>query len=289
MPSGLPPQPSDAVHLDDRVEVRMSLPALPANVALARQALAGLADQLGVDATRVADMKIALTEACTNVVVHAYGERQGPLEVTMALEHGRLVLTVRDRGEGLHPLPASTEGPPLGFGLALITSLTDEFGIVGSRRGTAVRMAFALDDAPTPPLVLQLTDDDPAPGDAIVLRLAGGGHATSVLGRIVSLVAARTDFSIDRLSDAQIVSDAIAGAAGAHVADGHVRVAIDERPGGFDLVVGPLVPGGARRLIRDTELPGLGCLLERLTDGLEIDVLDGGEAELLRARLAARA
>lgn len=286
MPSGGPPEPT--ATFDDRVEVRLLLPALPANVALARQALAGLADELGIDATRAADMKIALTEACTNVVVHAYGEQQGPLEVTMALEQGRLILTVRDRGDGLHPLPASSEGPPLGFGLALITSLTDEFGIVGGRYGTAVRMAFALDDAPAPPLVLQLTDDVTPPSDEIVLRLVSGGHATSVLGRIVALVAARTDFSIDRLSDAQIVSDAIAGAAGAHVTDGHVRVAIDEHSEGFDLLVGPLVAGGARRLIRDTELPGLGCLLERLTDGLEIEAVESGEAEILRARLAAR-
>jgi serine/threonine-protein kinase RsbW len=288
MPPGGRPEPTRADSLDDRVEVRVSLPALPANVALARQALAGLADELGIDATRVADMKIALTEACTNVVVHAYGEQRGPLEVTMAVEHGRLVLTVRDRGEGLHPLPASSEGPPLGFGLALITSLTDEFGIVGGRRGTAVKMAFALDDAPAPPLVLQLTDEPAPPSDAIVVRLAHGGHATSVLGRIVSLVAARTDFSIDRLSDAQIVSDAIAGTAGTHVQDGHVRVAIDEHDGGFDLVVGPLIAGGAQRLIRDTELPGLGCLLERLTDALEIEAVDAGGAELLRARLAVR-
>ena len=289
MPPGGRPEPSGPPGVGDRVEVRLSLPALPANVALARQALAGLADELAIDASLVADMKIALTEACTNVVVHAYGEQQGPLEVTMALEHGRLVLTVRDRGEGVHPLPASSEGPPLGFGLALITSLTDEFGIVGGRHGTAVRMAFSLGDGSAPPLVLQMTDDQAPPNDAIVLRLAHGGHATSVLGRIVSLVAARTDFSIDRLSDAQIVSDAIAGSAGAHVADGQVRIAIDEHADGFDLVVGPLVPGGARRLIGDTALPDLGCLLERLTDGLEIDVLDdAGDAELLRVRLAAR-
>ena len=134
-------------------EVRVMLPALPANVALVRQALAGLTDELGIDATRASDMKIALTEACTNVVVHAYEDEAGPLEVTMAVEHGRLVLGVRDRGSGLRPLPARDEGgAPLGFGLALIASLSDELGIVAGRRGTEVRIAFALDDAVAPPL-----------------------------------------------------------------------------------------------------------------------------------------
>lgn len=275
---------------DDAVEpeVRLVLPALPANVALVRQALAGLADELGVDATRTADMKIALTEACTNVVVHAYDGEPGPLEVTMAVEHGRLVLTVRDRGTGLRPLPSRDDGAPLGFGLALIASLSDELGLVGGRHGTEVRIAFALDDGAAPPLAVQPSTDAPASLDGILLRLSPPERTAPVLGRIVSLVAARADFSIDRLSDAQIVSDAIAGAASTHMEDGSLRVAIDEHEQGFDLVVGPLVPGGAQRLISDTELPGLGCLLERLADTLTVEPDGTSGGERLRARLVAR-
>lgn len=287
-PADRMPEPPD-VTARRGPEVRFSLPALPANVALVRQALAGLADSLGVPTARAADMKIAVTEACTNVVVHAYAEQPGPLEVAMEVEHGRLMLTIRDRGLGMRPLPSETEGPPLGFGLALIASLSDEFGIVGGRHGTEVRMAFELaeDDDP-PPLRVELTRDPPPAVDGVVLALAAGDHATSVLGRVVSLVAARADFSIDRLSDAQIVSDAIAGTAGAHALarDDSIRVEIDEHDGGFDLIVGPLVPGGGRRLIRDTELPALGGLLERLADGLAVEPMGDGEA--LRARMTAR-
>lgn len=271
-------------------DVRFSLPAVPANVALVRQALAGFADSLRIDAARAADMKIAVTEACTNAVVHAYENHDGPLDVTMAVEHDRLVLTVRDRGHGLRPLPSEGDGPPLGFGLALIASLSDEFGIAGGRHGTEVRIAFDLDgDDEAPPLLVQLSRDAAPPPDGVTLTIAAGEHGAAVLGRVVSLVAARADFSIDRLSDAQIVSDAIAGAAGAHALDGSGRtqVEIDEHDLGFDLVIGPLVGGGAQQLVRDTELPGLGCLLERLADELEVDQLpDGGER--LRARLATR-
>jgi serine/threonine-protein kinase RsbW len=283
---------SEPPHAGDgaRPDVRLCLPALPENVPLVRQALAGLADELGIEAARASDMKIALTEACTNAVMHAYGDEVGPLEVVMETNQGRLELAVRDRGHGMRPLPSESEGPPLGFGLALIASLSDEFGIVGSRHGTEVRIAFFLDGATdAPPLSVQLPEAAPSASAGILLVLAAGDHAGAVLGRVVSLVAARADFSIDRLSDAQIVSDAIAGAAGAHTVDGALRVGIEEHANGFDLVVGPLVAGGGDSLVRATQLPGLGGLLERLADRLDVEPspeLEGGEQ--LRAGLELR-
>jgi len=287
-PSGGTPGPTDARDDAVRPEVRLALPALPANVALVRQALAGLTDELGVEAARAADMKIALTEACTNVVVHAYGDEPGPLEVTMGVEHGRLVLAVRDRGTGLHPLPSRDESAPLGFGLALIASLSDEVGLVGGRHGTEVRIAFALNGGSAPPLAVQPSSEPAPEGDEIVLQLRPPDRASPVLGRVVSLVAARADFSIDRLSDAQIVSDAIAGAAATHVCDGVLSVGIDEHEQGFDLLVGAFSAGGAQRLVDDTELPGLGSLLERLTDALAVERTGADDEERLRVRLLAR-
>jgi len=287
--SGGTPRPTDAREDAVRPEVRLALPALPANVALVRQALAGMTDELGIEPARAADMKIALTEACTNVVVHAYGDEPGPLEVTMGVEHGRLVLTVRDRGSGLHPLPSRDESAPLGFGLALIASLSDEVGLVGGRHGTEVRIAFALNGgAAAPPLMVQPSSEPAPDGHEIVLQLRPPDRASPVLGRVVSLVAARADFSIDRLSDAQIVSDAIAGAAATHVCDGVLSVAIDEHEQGFDLLIGPFSGGGAQRLVDDTELPGLGSLLERLTDALAVERTGAGDEERLRVRLLAR-
>lgn len=288
-PSGSPPGPAGAGDDALAPEVRLALLALPANVALVRQALAGLTDELGIEPARAADMKIALTEACTNVVVHAYGEEPGPLEVTMAVEHGRLVLGVRDRGSGLHPLPGRDEGTPLGFGLALIASLSDELGLVGGRHGTELRIAFALDGrGGAPPLAVQPSAEPAQAGSAIVLQLRPPERTSPVLGRVVSLVAARADFSIDRLSDAQIVSDAIVGAAATHLSDGVLSVAIDEHEHGFDLLVGAFAAGGAQRAVEETELPGLGSLLERLTDDLAIERVGAADEEQLRVRLLTR-
>ena len=62
--------------------LEMSLPARAENVAVVRHALAGLAEEIGMDPPGIADLKTVVTEACMNVVVHAYaGSDPGPLEV----------------------------------------------------------------------------------------------------------------------------------------------------------------------------------------------------------------
>jgi len=195
---------------------------------------------------------------------------------------------VRDRGGGLHPLPGRDEGTPLGFGLALIASLSDELGLVGGRHGTDLRIAFELSGAGAPPLVVQPSPDPPPASEQIVVRLRPPERTSPVLGRVVSLVAARADFSIDRLSDAQIVSDAIAGAAAAHLTDGALSVAIDEHERGFDLIVGSFPVGGAQRVVDETELPGLGSLLQRLADALSVEQSEASDEECLRVRLLTR-
>jgi anti-sigma regulatory factor (Ser/Thr protein kinase) len=136
-------------------------------------------------------------------------------------------------------------------------------------------------------LVLRVGRAAPGPWSptGIVLALAPGRYVAAVLGRVVSLVSARVGFSIDRLSDAQIVSDAIAGSAATHAPGGIVRVRIEEHGHGFELIVGPLAPGGGDRMLTATELPGLGSLLARLVDRLEVERHGTGEQELLRVCL----
>ncbi len=110
---------------ETRPEVLLTMPARPEGVGVVRQALAGMADALDFDASVVSDMKMAVTEACTNVVVHAYDDAtdHATLEVEMqAAEHG-LTIVVRDHGTGIQPRPARTEPPALGLGLPLIAAL----------------------------------------------------------------------------------------------------------------------------------------------------------------------
>ena len=274
----------------DTPDVYLSLPARPENVAVVRQTLAGVADALEVSHALAADMKIAVTEACTNAVLHAYADDglEGPLEVAIHADHARVTVSVRDRGPGFKPLPADHDEAPLGFGLALIASLADAFAIQGGTNGTEVQMAFDLvtpDDGGAPPVATQLQAQAPAPArDAVALKLVHGPLVQPVLGRVVSLLAARVDFSIDRLSDAQIVADALAQHAEPQTTDGKVEVEIDEDDKALELLIGPLKPGGGDALVAATELPGLGRLLPQLASGL--DVISGEDGEQLKLRLA---
>ena len=123
--------------------VRLALPAKPEGVGVVRQALAGLADAMALDAAILADAKMAVTEACTNVVVHAYGDTEGELEVEMLADDDSVTVVVRDRGTGIRPR-ATRETQALGLGLPLIAALSDAFEVRGGPgMGTEVRMTFS--------------------------------------------------------------------------------------------------------------------------------------------------
>ncbi len=145
-------------------EVVLNMPARAEGVGVVRQALAGMADALAFDAAVLSDMKMAVTEACTNVVVHAYDEEAGQLEVEMLAGEEDLTIVVRDHGAGIQPKPARTEPPALGLGLPLIAALSDAFELRGTAgRGTEVRMTFAYvrdaDPAEANPVPGQVGDD----------------------------------------------------------------------------------------------------------------------------------
>ena len=120
-----------------------SWPALPASVARARAAVGAAAAEAGIGDGLVHNLKVAVSEAATNVVIHAYVDRDpGPFEVRMHIDGEQIDVVVRDRGRGMVPRPDS---PGLGLGLPLIANLADtlEVAIPGDG-GTELRMRFGL-------------------------------------------------------------------------------------------------------------------------------------------------
>lgn len=125
-------------------DLELKLPARAENVAVVRHALGGIAEALDVGEQALADIKLAVTEACTNVVIHAYdGGDVGPLEVATCIDDRTLIVTIRDSGRGIVPRAHS---PGLGLGLPLIATLATSLELgTSSRDQTEVRMKFLLD------------------------------------------------------------------------------------------------------------------------------------------------
>jgi serine/threonine-protein kinase RsbW len=121
-------------------DIRLTVPARPENVAVIRHVLGALADALALPPALIDDVRLAVTEACTNVVRHAY-ESEGTIDVVVRPRGDALEVVVADEGRGIGPSP-DTAGP--GLGLPLIAALTDAFELKGSAgHGTEVRMTFA--------------------------------------------------------------------------------------------------------------------------------------------------
>jgi serine/threonine-protein kinase RsbW len=127
-------------------DIELTLPARAENVAVVRHAFGGLGEALELDPQTLSDVKLAVTEACTNVVVHAYAGADGPMQVAAELGDELITVIVRDEGRGITPRPDS---PGLGLGLPLIATLTEslELGKDDADR-TEVRMAFRTIGAP---------------------------------------------------------------------------------------------------------------------------------------------
>jgi serine/threonine-protein kinase RsbW len=135
--------------------VRLSFPAKPDYLLLARLALSGLARQVPVEEEVLADLKLAVTEACGNAVRHAYREGDGgAVSVSYAVRGGALELIVEDQGAGMEAadVPTETVSEPLegGMGLSIIRAIVDELEIEAGAdgRGTVVRMRKQLGAAP---------------------------------------------------------------------------------------------------------------------------------------------
>ena len=85
----------------ERANVRLQLANRPENVMLVREVLTGVAEALALDGSDLIDIHTAVTEACNNVVQHAYAGEEGPLDVVVELAPGAVTVVVRDWGVGI--------------------------------------------------------------------------------------------------------------------------------------------------------------------------------------------
>ena len=127
--------------------VRLTIPAKPEYITLSRLALSGLARVRPFSDETLADLKLALTEACSNSVRHAYGDDEGHVSISFELQDDRLIVEVVDDGAGFEPDTAAKNGDDAelsegGLGIAIIRSIADEVEIGGGANGRGSRLRF---------------------------------------------------------------------------------------------------------------------------------------------------
>ncbi len=125
--------------------VRLTIPAKPEYITLSRLALTGLSRMRELSQETLADLKLALTEACSNSVRHAYPGGHGVVEIVYDLQPDRLVIEVADNGEGFDPDERGDRDDELaegGLGITIIESIADELEIGVRENGHGSRLRF---------------------------------------------------------------------------------------------------------------------------------------------------
>ena len=126
--------------------VRLTIPAKPEYITLSRLALAGLSRIRSFSDETLADLKLALTEACSNSVRHAYDDGEGHVDISFELRDDRLIVEVADDGTGFEPDEGAKSDDDVlsegGLGIAIIRSIADEVEIEGGPNGKGSRLRF---------------------------------------------------------------------------------------------------------------------------------------------------
>lgn len=127
--------------------MKTSFPCLPQNVGLARVIVASFATQLEFTLAEVEEIRVAVSEAVSNCVIHAYSNQEGLVELELAIDGDELIIKVKDTGVGIQDIEQakqatfSTDPERMGLGLVFIESFMDEMQIIsGPNEGTVVVM-----------------------------------------------------------------------------------------------------------------------------------------------------
>jgi serine/threonine-protein kinase RsbW len=223
--------------------VRLELENRPEHVSVVRAALSGVAEAAGFDEELSTDLKTAVSEACNNVVIHAYEGQAGPMRVLVSNTGDRVDVVVRDSGTGITRLSSGADH--MGLGLALISALADQAEFNSpTDGGTEVRMRFRRGSADTeasfpgdedwPARPAALVQED------VVMWCEPVPLVRHLIGRVARATAASSHFTMTGASDLYAINDAMAGFAEV-AADGHLIVGISSSSHRLTLEAGPIL------------------------------------------------
>jgi len=266
--------------------LRLELTSRPEAARLVRSMATAAGDALGFDPELLSDVNTAVTEACNNVILHAYGDQPGPLSVELRVALAGIEVCVRDQGSGIRQSDPEHEG--LKVGLALMSALADraEFSNVPDG-GTEVRLSFRSPVFRHPAAWPQGLDDDcrastwqaelhsQLTGD-LMLTVSPVTLLAPVLGRIGRTLAPSAGFSLQACSDVYLVSDVLGAYAERAAEAGSISVALGARDRRLEFALAPLRAGTSAHLERAGSAHGTDTLAH-LTDEVTISSLGGHE------------
>ncbi|HUA03390.1 MAG TPA: ATP-binding protein [Solirubrobacteraceae bacterium] len=272
----------------DAPRVRLELTSRPEAARLVRSMSTAAGEVLGFDSELLSDVNTAVSEACNNVIQHAYGNDPGPFSVEFALTPGGLEVHIRDHGRGIRESAPDHDG--LKVGLALMSAVADRAEFIRvPEGGTEVRLCFrgaAGAGRAASPASHHAGDRAEVWGARLPTGLSGDIVLTvspvdllaPVLGRIGRALAPSAGFSLDRCADVYLVTDALGAHAQKAAETASISVALGAHDERLEFAVAPLRTGTNRRLDRGN--PGA---LASLAD--ELTVIDVGGHQTLRVAM----
>jgi serine/threonine-protein kinase RsbW len=286
--------PKHLASIEESPTVRLELLSRPETLTLVRGMLVGVAELILLDPELLDDLKTAVSEACNNVVLHAYRGETGPMKISLYVLDDMIRVSVADAGVGLPSSDSEQrwEDRLGGVGLPVIEALANRTRFARSDDGGAeVQMEFdAVRDGKSlfvaPP---QAAADDGAPvdmpGDALV-TLSPVSLVSGVLGRLARALAAAAHFSLDRFSDVYLITDALAAHAARAASGERVWCQLTSGERRIEIAVGPFRAGTGAGFGTSESRNRASAPLMLLSDQLEVETV--GEDELMRVLLIDR-
>jgi serine/threonine-protein kinase RsbW len=265
--------------------VGLRVQSRPQSLTLVRGMLSGVAEQLAMDPELLDDLKTSVSEACNNVVLHAYEGEPGPMDVQLFVDDDSIRVLVLDHGVGLSDSPAAIANDGAGgLGVSVMQALARDFQL-SPRQGGGTEVLLRFDGRRDGDLLFTVPSAataDHQVGDIghededeneVMVTVSPVALLSSVLGRVARTVAATAHFSLDRFSDVYLITDALAAHAD-RAADGEritARLTASDRQ--LSLSLGPFRRGSSALL--DARAPSP---LSMLADDLTVSECGSGDA-----------
>ena len=225
--------------------------------------------ELGASTDIVDDLKLAVTEACSNVVKYAYRGSSGELDVSLDPVENGFNVFVQDSGSWLNR--DEDDGEAGGLGIPLMEAVTRAFELDSNGQGTTVRLEFALHRSKSARVQNPAMADQATAEQSVDVSIGDPRFSAAVLERLVSAAAARADLPIDRVVNAMTLVDALVYATDSVLGDGTREIRVTIGDGSLGLRIDSLVDGQAEAIRDAAQLPEVGDVLGRTASTVAIE------------------